>query len=101
MSEVSRPAEEAGEEVEGIMRAAALSALLVLFEAFVAVLIVDAAAFRLREGVIGFGDLDEFLRGRFIATAEMKSVSIDYVRRVRVIERRFRIWGGTGTQGSG
>ena len=76
MSEVSGPAKEAGEEVEWIMRAAALSALLVLFEAFVAVLIVDAAGFRLRKGVVGFGDLDEFFGGRFIATAEMKGVRL-------------------------
>ena len=83
---MSRAAEEAGEEVEWIMRAASLSALLVLFEAFVAVLIVDAAGFRLREGVVGFGDLDEFFGGRFIATAEMKGVSFGYIRRVRLLK---------------
>lgn len=52
------------------MRAAALSALLVLFQAFVAVLVVDAACFGLGEGVIGFGDLDKLFGSGFIATAE-------------------------------
>lgn len=58
------------------MRAAALSALLVLFQAFVAVLVVDAAGFGLREGIVGFGDLDEFLGCGLIATVEMKRVSV-------------------------
>lgn len=39
-----------------------------LLEAFVAVLVVDFAGFADGEGVVGFGDFDEFLRGRVIAT---------------------------------
>ena len=67
---MSGAAEEAGEEVEWVMRATTLSALLVLLQAFVAILVVDAAGFGLGEGVVGFGYLDEFLRGRFVAAAE-------------------------------
>ena len=71
MSEVSGAAEEAGEEVEWIMGATALSTLLVLFQSFVAILIVNAAGFRLGEGIVGFCDLDKLFRGGLIATAEM------------------------------
>ena len=79
---MSRAAKEPGEEVEWIMRAAALSALLVLFETFIAVLVIDAASFGLRESVVGFGDLDEFFRGGFIATTEMKEVSFGNIYRM-------------------
>ena len=37
--------------------------LLVLFEAFVAVLVIDAAGFGRGEGVVGFGYGDEFVVG--------------------------------------
>ena len=60
-------AEEAGEEIEGVVGATAAAALLVLFKAFVAVLVVDAAGFGDGEGVVGFGYLDEFLGGGFVA----------------------------------
>lgn len=63
MPEVSRAAEEAGKEVERVIGATALSALLVLLQAFVAVLVVYAAGLGLGEGVVGFGDLDKFFRG--------------------------------------
>ena len=55
------------------MGTAALAALLVLLQAFVAVLIVDAAGFGLGEGIVGFGDLNELLRGRFVSTAGLVS----------------------------
>ena len=61
-------AEEAREEIEWIVPPAAAAALLVLFEPFVAVLVVDAAGFGRGEGVVGFGYLDEFLGGGFVAT---------------------------------
>lgn len=77
MPEVSRAAEEAGKEVERVIGATALSALLVLLQAFVAVLVVYAAGLGLGEGVVGFGDLDEFFGGGFITTAEMNGVSFD------------------------
>ncbi len=50
------------------MRTASAVALLVLFEAFVAVLVVDFAGFADGEGVVGFGDFDEFLGGGVVAT---------------------------------
>ncbi len=61
-------AEETREEVERVVPAAAAAALLMLFEPFVAVLVVDAAGFGRGEGVVGFGYLDEFLGGGFVAT---------------------------------
>lgn len=66
-------AEEAREEVKGVMGASATAALaaLMLLKSFVAVLIVDLAGFRVREGVVGFGYLDEFLRGGFISTGDI------------------------------
>ena len=68
VAEVAGSAEEAGEEVEGVVAAlSASAALFVLREAVVAVLVVDLAGFGLREGVVGFGDGDEFLGGGFIA----------------------------------
>ncbi len=66
MPEVAGAAEEAREEVEGVVRAGA-AALLVLLDAFVAVLVVDLAGLGLGEGVVGFGDRDEFLVGGVVA----------------------------------
>lgn len=68
VAEVSAAAEEAGEEVERVVAAAIAAALLVLLEAFVAVLVVDAAGFGGGEGIVGFGYLNEFLGGGFVAT---------------------------------
>ena len=65
--EVPAAAEEAGEEVERVVPAATAAALLVLLEAFVAVLVVDAAGFGGGEGVVGFGYLHEFLGGGLVA----------------------------------
>ena len=58
---MARPAEEAGEEVEGVVRLAASAAAagFVLGDAVVAVLVVDGSEFRVGEGFIGFGDGDE------------------------------------------
>ena len=70
MPEVSAPAEEAREEVEGVV-VPLPAALFVLLEAFVAVLVVDAAGFGVREGFIGFGDLDKFLVRRFVAPGDV------------------------------
>ncbi len=61
-------AEEAGEEVERVVAATGAAPLLVLGEAFVAVLVVDFAGFGGGEGVVGIGDLDELFGGGVIAT---------------------------------
>lgn len=68
MARVATAAEEAAEKVERVVRAAGAVTLLVLLEAFVAVLVVDFAGFADGEGVVGFGDLDEFLGGGVVAT---------------------------------
>jgi len=67
--EAARSAEELAEEVEGVvvMAAAATAALLVLLEAFVAVLVVDAAGFGLDEGFVRGSDFDESLGGGVVA----------------------------------
>lgn len=62
MSEVSAAAEEAREEVEGVVVLLA-AALLALLEAFVPVLVVDFAGLGVGEGFVGFGYFDEFLFG--------------------------------------
>lgn len=69
MSEVAGAAEEAGEEVEGIVAAAGAAPLFMLGEAFMTVLVVDLASFRGRKGVVGVGDLNELIGGGVIATA--------------------------------
>jgi hypothetical protein len=68
MPEVAAAAEESREEVKGVMMAAATT-LLPLFEAFVAILVVDLACFGFGEGFVCFCDFDEFLFGGFIASA--------------------------------
>lgn len=79
MPEVAAAAEEAGEEIERVVaRAGATAALLVLLQAFVAVLVVDAAGFGRGEGVVGFGYLDEFLGGGFVA-AGGGGISFDFI----------------------
>lgn len=68
LAEVAGAAEEAAEEVEGVVAAAAgAAALFVLGEAVGAVLVVDFAVFGGGEGVVGFGDLGEFFRGGGVA----------------------------------
>ena len=68
VSEVARAAEEAREEVEGIVALARAVALLVLLNAIVAVLVVDFACLLNAEDVIGFGDCDELLVGGVVPT---------------------------------
>lgn len=68
VAEVARAAEEAREEVEWVVAATAAATLLVLGEAVVAVLVVDFAGFRVGEGVVGFGYLDEFLGDGVVAS---------------------------------
>ena len=60
MTEVATAAEEAREEIERVS-ALTVSTFFVLFEAFVAVLIVDFAGLGFDEGFVCFGDFDEFL----------------------------------------
>lgn len=58
-------AEETGEEVKGVVGAAAGG--FVFGKAFVTVLVVDSARFGLGEGFIGGCDLDKFFVGGLIA----------------------------------
>lgn len=60
-------AKEAREEIEGVT-SATVTSFLVLFEAFVAVLIVYFAGFGFGEGFVGFGDFDELLLCRLVTT---------------------------------
>ena len=67
LAEVPSTAKEAGEKVEGIMMSVAATArLLVLFETFVPILVIDLAGLGGREGVVGFGYGDKFVVGRGI-----------------------------------
>jgi hypothetical protein len=70
--EVPTAAEEAREEVEGVVvvGAAPAAATLVLLDAFVAVLVVDAACFFGGEDFVGFGYGDEFVVRGVIASLE-------------------------------
>ncbi len=61
-------AEEAGEEVEGVVVGLAAAALLVGFEAVMAIAVVDLSGFGLGEGFVGFGDAYKFLLCRLIST---------------------------------
>ena len=74
MSEVAATAEEAREEVEGVVLAG-LAALLVLVEALVAVLVVDAPGFGGGEGVVGFGYCDKFVMGGVVASRNVEGIS--------------------------
>lgn len=75
MPEVAGAAEEAREEVEGVVGAGAAAALLVLLDAFVAVLVVDLAGFGRGEGVVGFGDGDEFVVRGVVAAGRYQCCS--------------------------
>lgn len=67
LAEVPSTAKEAGEKVKGIvMSVAATARLLVLFETFVPILVIDLAGLGGREGVVGFGYGDKFVVGRGI-----------------------------------
>jgi hypothetical protein len=84
MAEVTPTAEEAGEEVKGIMVLPAPATLLTLLEPLVSILVVDFAGFRDGESFVGFGDFDEFLFGRFIAPGFLS----------------MGLWGAIGEKGS-
>lgn len=58
VAEVPAAAEEAAEEVEGVVVVEA-AALLALLETLVAVLVVDLARLGVDQGLVGFGDFDE------------------------------------------
>lgn len=77
---MARPAEEAAEEVEGVVlraaAAAALALLPVLGEAVVPVLVVDAAGGGVREGVVGVGYGDELGFGGVVAAEGKELVEI-------------------------
>lgn len=62
VAKVAAAAEEAGEEIEGVVMLLA-AALLALLEAFVTVLVVDLAGFGVDEGFVGFRDFDELVVG--------------------------------------
>jgi hypothetical protein len=64
---VTAAAEEAREEIEGVA-SVTVASFLVLFEAFVAVLVVDFAGFGFGKGFVGFGDFDEFLLGGLVTS---------------------------------
>jgi hypothetical protein len=78
MAEVAAAAEEAAEEVEGVVvvgRAAAAALALPLLEPFVAVLVVDFALVRVRERLVRLRYLDEFLVGGLVAGVLVRVVS--------------------------
>jgi hypothetical protein len=75
VSEVPAAAEEAGEEVEGVVLLAGAAALLVLLDAIVAVLVVYLAGLLLAEDFVGFGYFDELLTCSFVA-AESKLADV-------------------------
>ena len=75
VSKVAAAAEEAREEVEGVMVSAATT-LLPLFETFMAVLVIDLAGFGVGEGFVCVCDFDEFLFGCLVASASVIRISI-------------------------
>lgn len=69
VAEVSAAAEEAREEVEGVVGVLVAGTGFVLGEAFLAVLVVDLACGFVGERVVGFGYGDEFRVGAVVAAA--------------------------------
>ena len=69
VSKVSRAAEEAREEVKGIVLLPRAATLLVLLNAFMTVLIINLARLFLNEDLVCFSNLNEFLVRRVVATA--------------------------------
>jgi len=67
-------AEEAREQVEGVMVLLA-AALLPLLKAFVPVLVVDFAGLGIRESFVGFGHFDELLFGCVVVSGESVRVN--------------------------
>lgn len=68
LAEVPGAAEEAREEVEGVVAALLAAALLVLFYAVVAVLVVDFSLGVVAEDFVRFGDFYELLVGGVVST---------------------------------
>lgn len=70
-------AEEAREEIEGVLVGAATAlALLVLFQSFMSVLVVDLACLGFAQCFVCFGHLDESLVYRVVAPAARENVSV-------------------------
>jgi hypothetical protein len=67
LTKVTATTEEAREEVKGVA-SMTVTSFLVLFEAFMTVLIVDFAGLGFGKGFVCFGDFDEFLLGRLVTT---------------------------------
>ena len=73
-AKVTAATEEAVEHVEGIvMVATATSLLLVLLQAFVAILVIDAPAIGIAECFVRLRDLDELVMGGIVAAAPPES----------------------------
>jgi hypothetical protein len=68
LTKVTAATEEAREEIEGVA-SVTVTSFLVLFKAFMTVLIVDFACFGFGKGFVCFGDFDEFLLGGLVTTA--------------------------------
>jgi hypothetical protein len=68
MTKVTAAAEEAGEEVEGVVVLARTAAFSVLLDTVVAVFVIDLASFFVDEDLVGIGYGDELLRCFVIAT---------------------------------
>lgn len=67
-SKVAVAAEEAAEEVKGVVAAAAAPAAVAeVLDALVAGAVVDLAGFGVAEDVVGFGDFDKLLMGLIVA----------------------------------
>jgi hypothetical protein len=67
LTKVTATTEEAREEVKGVA-SMTVTSFLVLFEAFMTVLIVDFAGLGFGKGFVCFSDFDEFLLGRLVTT---------------------------------
>jgi hypothetical protein len=74
--EVSAAAEELVEDVEWVAASSSSSgsSLFVLFHAFRAVAVVDASQVLVGQHLVGFGDFDEFLRGRVVVGVLVRMV---------------------------
>jgi hypothetical protein len=69
MTKVAAAAEEAGEEVERVVVLAGTAAFSVLFDAFVAVFVIDLTCLFVDEDLVCVGYGNELLGGFLIATA--------------------------------
>jgi hypothetical protein len=71
LTKVTAAAEEAREEVEGVVLLARTAAFSVLLDAVVAVLVVDLAGLFVDEDLVGVGYRDELLRSFIVATGSV------------------------------